>query len=336
MINDNRLGETSTQKYRSVVESTWHLIHDPQVALQKLSKAAAKINVPQKKSVGEQAVWDLPYLHQYLDNADVPLHKLKYIDLVETTILRLKAALGWRGADLTGLYADQSFKFDAPFSGRPKVMHVRAFGNKTAKNAWSAYSEVPELPEAWADLCAVRAVSELLRRNAGLSIEQVQVMDPGSNRGTKVAASPLLLGVPSKTAKRSRDNKQVHRALKASTVNSKFKKAFLARVTTDAATGRTLANDHAPHSSRHAVACALRDMNVSMDVTARHLATTPGSLRNNYTTQAVGREWEIPMECVQKQRYLVAKLVVPYVHYVSTTTRVNGSCACAQLSSLAT
>ena len=171
MINDNRLGETSTQKYRSVVESTWHLIHDPQVALQKLSKAAAKINVPQKKSVGEQAVWDLPYLHQYLDNADVPLHKLKYIDLVETTILRLKAALGWRGADLTGLYADRSFKFDAPFSGRPK---------------------------------------------------------------------------------------------------------------------------------------------------------------------AVGREWEIPMECVQKQRYLVAKLVVPYVHYVSTTTSGNGSCACAQLSSLAT
>jgi hypothetical protein len=133
LINDSRLGEGSTQKYRSVVESTWHLIHNPQVALQKLSKAAAKLNVPRSKGADDNAVWDLPYLHWYLDNADVPLRKLKYIELVRTTILRLKAALGWRGADLAGLYEDHSFKFDEPHSGKPRVMHVRTFGAKTKK-----------------------------------------------------------------------------------------------------------------------------------------------------------------------------------------------------------
>ena len=336
LINDSRLGEGSTQKYRSVVESTWHVIHNPQVALQKLSKAAAKLNVPRKKGADDGAVWDLPYLHWYLDNADVPLRKLKYIELVKTTILRLKAALGWRGADLAGLYEDHSFKFDEPHSGKPRVMHVRTFGAKTNKNAWSAFSAVPELPDDWADLCAVRAVSELRRRNADLSIEQVEVPDPDSKRGVRVVASPLLLGVPSKRAKRSRDGKPVHKALQGTTINSKFKSAFLANVVTDEDSGRTLAHDHGPHSSRHAVACALRDMNVSMDLTARHMATTTGSLRSNYTTQAVDREWELPMECVEKQSYLVAKLLVPYVHYVSLEKSNNGRCACAQLSSLAT
>ncbi len=49
MITTGNVGEGTTSKYRTVVESFWAMVSDPAVALSKPSKSAAKLNLPKSK-----------------------------------------------------------------------------------------------------------------------------------------------------------------------------------------------------------------------------------------------------------------------------------------------
>ena len=87
----------------------------------------------------------------------------------------------------------------------------------------------------------------------------------------------------------------------------------------------TWADSYTGHSARHAVASALRDMQVSAAAVAAHVQVKEATLESSYYT-AVVRHWEIPQDCVAKQVHLAAKLAVPYVHYISS--RDGSTCAC--------
>ena len=82
-----------------MVRSTWDLLDNPEAVSDKLVKAAGKINKPKGKAV--TSVWDIPYLHQYINEPADGDSGLR--DVVENTILVVRAVTGWRSADLVGL-----------------------------------------------------------------------------------------------------------------------------------------------------------------------------------------------------------------------------------------
>ena len=100
-----------------------------------MAKAAAKQNKPKSKKY--EGIWDITYMFQYLHG----LAPTDYKGQVEHTIVLLKSLLGWRSADLTGVYRELSFR-----KGQSGYF-IRYFDGKATKKAWSGWSFLPRLTE---------------------------------------------------------------------------------------------------------------------------------------------------------------------------------------------
>ena len=295
------LSEGSVEKARTVIRSTWNLMHSPGAVADKLSKSAAKINAP--KGRGYQQIWDLPYLHQYYD--DVEMKDLDYTRLVENVIMKIKASTGWRSDDLCGLYLDHSFRW---VEGG---VYVRVFNAKARQNAWSPPVFLPALHERFRRLCVPTAIRELMERvrpAQGRSHIRTHILSPG---GERVQAIPLFCKMRQlKTSPPSLE----FAPFASATIGNYFSRAFLENINDG---GMSYAErGFKAHSSRHAVASALSDMGVQAASIASLTLNSAATLQSTYILP-VDRTWEIPKACVDAQKHLAAKLLVPLVHWAS-------------------
>ena len=73
-----------------------------------------------------------------------------------------------------------------------------------------------------------------------------------------------------------------------------------------------------------------------MDMIAAHLQTKAESLRENYSTPVL-RAFDLPLACMDASERLQAKVLLPYVHFISSTKEADdatlkpGTCSCAGL-----
>ena len=58
--------------------------------------------------------------------------------------------------------------------------------------------------------------------------------------------------------------------------------------------------------------------------------TSVQNLEGTYITKTV-RDWDLPLECISKHMEPAAKLLLPYVHYVSLEASGGQECDCAHL-----
>lgn len=291
-----------------MIESTWDIIdQEPGVIAEKLQRTAAKQNGA--KSSGLQQVWDLGYLHQYVD--DIDIKKLKLSELVENAIIKTRAATGWRSADLTGVYVEYSFDFKYK-DGKLSELLIRNFDTKVKKGKWSAFTSIPVLAEEFRHLCAARVLLLLRERVRALdSVPTTEVLHP--DNGTKPKTTPLFI-----TATKA------HAPLKDQTIANKFKNGFLKNITDGE---KKLSAKYKPHSCRNAVASTLSELQVPVNSIANHMQTSAENLTSTYIT-AVKRDWTLPRACAAKHEFLAAKLLLPYVHFQSGG---DGKCKCDAL-----
>jgi hypothetical protein len=326
LINDKANSEGTVEKAKTVVRSTWDLIHNAATRTDKLTKAAAKINQPKSKSKG--ATWDISYLHEYLHD-DEPIdddEDLKLIALVEKTILRLRAQAGWRSGDLCGLLDCGLTWLDTPGAGAATHgVSVRLFDTKMHKKAWAPPVFFPRLADKYAQLCVYRALKMLLSVVQSVSVDTISVPSP-TDFSKQVQARPLMVFAPSKSA--AKRGEKLHKPLSHSTIATYFKKAFLANIT--GAGGKKFDEVYTPHTARHAVASRLALMGVPAAKISTLTLNSAETLERTYIL-AVDLEWPTPEACMAGQTLLPAKILLPYVHYASTQGCNDTPCDCANL-----
>lgn len=304
------------------MRSTWDLLNDPAARCDKLSKAAAKINKP--KARGRKLVWDIAILHQFI-MAPEERKEQELIHAVEDVVLVLRASSGWRSGDLAGLYDVGCEWVDADDIAKHGV-RLRLWNTKMRKNAWSPPVFFPKLASRWGRLCVYRALKALLTATHGRQWQCARKTLPAPTDTAKmVAAKPLMVYEPSK-AQRKKGNFKLD-VLGESTIATYFKKAFLAQV--QDADG-FFAEKYTPHTARHAVASCLADMGTQPNIIAGLTLNAAETLAKTYITQ-VAREWPLPQACVDAQPLLPVKLLLPYVHYISTGGDATKPCGCRKV-----
>lgn len=326
LINGKANSEGTTEKAKTVVRSTWSLIHDAAARTDKLTKAAAKINQPKRKAKG--STWDISYLHEYL-HAGEPIdddEDIKLITLVERTILRLRAQAGWRSGDLCGLLDCGLTWLDTPGAGAATHgVLVRLFGTKMYKKAWTPPVFFPRLADKYSQLCVYRTLKMLLSVVNSVTVEAISVPSP-ADASKQVQAKPLMVFAPSKAG--AKRGERLHKPLAENTVAAYFRKAFLANVS--GAGGKMFSELYKPHTARHAVASRLALMGVPAAKISTVTLNSAETLEKTYIL-AVDLEWPVPETCVAGQALLPAKILLPYVHYASTEGKSGAACDCAKL-----
>ena len=121
-------------------------------------------------------------------------------------------------------------------------------------------------------------------------------------------------------------NKAKVAALAAATIARYFKDYFLANVDDGDA---KLAAKFGAHQSRHAVASALNDMGVPASDISKLTLNSPQTLQGTYIIK-VARDWSVPQTCCDKQPSLSVKLLLPYIHFVSSSKSAENECACSE------
>ena len=326
LINGKQNSEGTMEKAKTVVRSTWDLIHNPAAITDKLTKAAAKINQPKRKATG--ATWDISYLHEYLhdDEPDDDHDDLKLATLVEKTILRLRSQAGWRSGDLCGLLDCGLTWLDTAGEGAAAHgVQVRLYDTKMYKKAWTPVVFFPHLSDKYSQLCVYRTLKLLLKMVNSIDVKSISVPSP-ADPSKQVQAKPLMLYAPSKAA--AKRGETLHKPLSESTIATYFKKAFLANMTSTG--GKKFDTLYKPHSVRHAVASRLALMGVPTAKISTLTLNSAETLEKTYIL-AVDLEWSVPEDCVAGQALLPAKLLLPYVHYVSTKGYADAPCDCAKL-----
>jgi hypothetical protein len=309
-------GEASIQKAVSVVKHTWELMYDTEARLHKMSQAASKINNP--KSRAYQMIWDIPYLHQFVHELPVPAHK-NTIAYMERAIMVIRGLTGWRSADLLGLFAHHSMNFvDDPRVSATHGVHVSLFDTKSTKNKWTAPVFFPRLHDDYASLCVYRLMRDIQIVVDDRNVAKIKILERGSSKSA--LATPLMICQNGSRAK--------FKQMSGGTVRNYFGRAFLDNVQ-DGDKGKYSAS-YAAHSCRHAAASALAEMgNIAVSI-SRLTLNSPAALEQSYI-MPVERTWDIPQACVDKQKYLCVKLLVPYVHWHSTQGDSSKKCACDKL-----
>ena len=291
----------------------------PQV--QQLLKSAGKICTPRQPKYKD--IFDISLCFEYLH----PLFKewgaiRPFVQETWFLILLLKTILGWRADDLAGITRKFGLRrFERGYE-------IRFWDGKRNKSTWSGFTQLFYLSEEWTSLCVCSAIDRVL---AGIDAiiaanhlepELISVLDFD---GGKSLDYPILLGVPTKRAE------SIH-PLKSETIG---KKAMdLLNAIKDGQ--KTLGQKFTAHSFRHAVTSHLRDAKVSMDMIAAHLQTKADSLRENYSTPVL-RAFDLPLACMDASERLQAKVLLPYVHFISSTKEADdatlkpGTCKCAGL-----
>ena len=123
-------------------------------------------------------------------------------------------------------------------------------------------------------------------------------------------------------------------ALAAATIGNYFKRAFLDNVS-DGPKSEKLSVGHSQHTSRHAVASALFDFGVPPSSISALTLNSAATLQQTYIIP-VFRAYSIPEECINKQKHLHLKLLIPYVHWHTSTKEgesaiLEGTCKCSEL-----
>lgn len=325
LIRERGNAEGTVEKAKTVVRSTWTLLDDPAAVTDKLTKAAAKINKPKAKAGG--SIWDVGYLHEYLHGGE-PIDAGgddDFKEVVENTILKVRAQSGWRSGDLCGLFDCGLTWLDTPGTDATHGVQVRLWDTKTRKNAWSAVVFFPRLSDKYASLCVYRALRKLTTLVSSKRVDTVKVASP-VEATRQVQARPLMIYPPSKAAVKRGD--MLFKRLAEATIATYFKKAFLANMADGQ--GRKYDKIHNAHSARHAVASRLADMGVPAATIAGLTLNSAEILAKTYIVP-VQLEWATPSSCVEAQALLPAKILLPYVHYVSTKGVAGAACDCAKL-----
>ena len=201
---------------------------------------------------------------------------------------------------------------------QPEGWRIRHFGGKTNHNRWSSYVFVPRLRKQYKNICVVYAMELIVRKTASMNLVLMDL--PGFPKQRPFFMK--MVGIP-----QGKGEPCLFTALSTNSVANKFRDYFLAVVEdTDAGDGTMLSGSFSQHTVRHAVASLLADMEVPAASVAAHLHVTEHTLRANYTVPTRST-WEIPRKCVQRHESLAAKLLVPFVHWHSTSK--GRKCACA-------
>lgn len=310
--------QSTVEAAKSAISTLWDFIDNvPGLVTNRISKAAAKSNGA--KSTGKSDTWDIATLHQYVDGENIYAKELPAAQ--DFIISRVKAATGWRSADLAGLYHDFSFDYtyDPEDNSKITAVKIRTYDSKVQKGRWSPWTSLPIFDVQYKHICAARALLYLCSKTRDLNVAKTEILHPDS--GKTVAATPLFVY-------KKQGN---YLPLKNETIASKFKKTFLANVTTKRGQKEcTLKDLYTAHSSRNAVASALNDMGVDSNNIASHMNTSVANLQNTYITSVI-REWELPTACIAQQTFLAAKLLVPYAHYGATQGDLSKPCSCKNL-----
>jgi hypothetical protein len=319
LVLSKSLGESTISSAATVVTSTWELINDPAVLISKIKKAAGKINKPTQKKV--KSAWDLPYLHLYIGGEDggspdssyespfTPDHK----GMMEEAICLLKGATGWRQDDVAGVHFDFNLQFT------PLGAYVSTYDSKIGQRVHSAPVFLPSLAPRFARIDAVRALRRVndfvIANKAKIALREIK-----DKSGEDCTATPLFTYA----------QKGKFYALAPGTVGNYFKRAFLDNVS-DGPEAILLSARYAQHSSRHAVASALFDMGVPPSAISAVTLNSAATLQQTYILPVV-RSYLIPEDCVNKQKSLPLKLLLPYVHYHTSSKdgeiAVPGTCGC--------
>ena len=184
LIDDQGNGEGTAGKAKTVVRSTWDLLDNPEAVSDKLVKAAGKINKAKGKAV--MSVWDIPYLHQYINEPTSDDSGLR--DVVEDTILVVRAVTGWRSADLVGLFSDVGVTFlDAQAGGAQAGVELRLWSTKAYQNKWSPAVFIPRLHTRYSKLCVCAAIERLTKLLEGRHVQLSSVRSPTDGK-TSVSA----------------------------------------------------------------------------------------------------------------------------------------------------
>ena len=78
----------------------------PLTTIKKIKMFAAKTHGA--KSTGLDKVWNLFYLHEYVH--DIAIENLSFYEATLNLVTKLRGALGWRSADIHGIFLDLSFR----------------------------------------------------------------------------------------------------------------------------------------------------------------------------------------------------------------------------------
>ena len=323
MVLTKSLGESSISSAATVVSSTWDLIHDPNVLISKIKKEAGKNNKPAQKKVKQ--AWDLAYLWLYIggedggapDSAFENPFSPDFRGMMENTICLLKGATGWRGDDLAGVYFDHSVKFT------PLGVYISMYDSKVGQRVHTAPIFLPSLSPRFARIdvvVALRKVNDfIIAHKAKFMLSEIK-----DKNGEDCKAVPFFCHLA----------KGKYYALAATTIGNYFKRAFLENVSDGPMAGKRSAS-HSQHSNRHAVASALFDMGVPPSSISALTLNSAATLQQSYIFK-VCRSYEIPEDCVNKQKHLHVKLLLPYVHWHTSTKDgdsaiLAGTCKCSEL-----
>lgn len=308
----NGLSQSTVEKYKSVVGQTMELVNgenpSTSILVRKLATSAGKVNKA-KVSKCTTGVWDVSSVFDYFHDISHVTTSLKF--LIDKIICVGRSVLGWRSSDFNGVYRELGMTRTAD------GINMRFFDGKKGKNKWSGYTFIPRLADRWKNLCIARMVDLLIHQTKDLNLVQVDIKD---SKGVATKDTPLLISVvPDKAS-------GIYGPVKDSTVASKFKCALFDHVK-DTEDGIPWSRKWDPHSVRNAVASLLSDMDVPVEKIAKHLQTSAPSLSRTYIT-VVHRNVPLPpSSCFTKQSHLVAKLLVPFVHY-KTSSADGSSCGC--------
>ena len=324
-LNDFRRSSSKPQegtidKAKLAVTTTWDFIDNGAELMGDAIKRLTK-KTNGAKSTGLKEVWDLAYLHEYVDGEDIS--KMKLSELADSVILKTRGLTGWRSADMAGIYPAFSFDwtYDQNDNSKITALRIRTYDTKSKKGQWSAYTTVPVLAEKYKHLCAVRAILELLQRREQLPLGDDEINNPDGPG--KVKAKPFLV------CKKPGG----YYSYKEQTISSKFRdsSSFLENVKmVRGDKDFQLSAVYKSHSCRNAVASTLNDMSVKTNTIAAHMNTTVQNLEGTYITKVV-RDWDLPLGCASKHTEPAAKLLLPYVHYISMKAANDGRCDCANL-----
>ena len=311
------LGEGSFDKYKTVISSTWDVMHDANTRAEKLSMTSAKTNG--RKTKGLSRVWNIFLLHHFVHTIDVST--LDFHQLTQNVVVKLRGVLGWRSADIHGLFLEYSFEWRTHSTSnglnRQEGVFIRAYDTKTIQGGWTKSSFIPALAQEHKNLCAYSALRLLVGKVQKVQdVPKIEISDPSN---TKVQATPLLLF--SKKG-RGKEGPQYF-PLKLNTVKQYFRKYFMQQVQySNGALDKTFK----PHSVRNAVASALHKVQVPEADIAAHLQTSAESLKRTYIRPV--DDWnDVPPECFGMYDSPVFKVLTQFIHH----TTKGGGCGCSKI-----
>ena len=280
------------------------------------------------------------YLHDYVH--DINIDNMDFQDLTMNVCVKMRGALGWRSADLTGISIEHSFQWRSAPIDQPDSaptcndgVFIRAWSIKQNKGSWSQSTWVPRLSPQFKDLCMVYAVELLINK-----IKDFEERPSFEVDGQ--AATPLFCYL--KKVRRAPGDAPVLTLfpMKEGTVANYFKRYFLDQVADagytennhlNADSSVKLSTQYDAHSCRNAVASLLAAEQVPTVDIAGHMLCSAENLTSTYISPIVDPS-EYPAACLAAHSSLALKLLVPFIHHTSKDDEAN-TCKCSELTSKA-